>query len=98
MKFQTKMHEVDAISVDRLTKTALQGFEKLPKWVISSIELGNLYFGHHAVVVRNDSGLVEAQIGDVLILNSLKQIEAMSKKDFFDRYEDMWDKNNNSIV
>jgi len=98
MKFQTKMREVDAISVDRLIKTALQGFEKLPKWVVSSIELGNLYFGHHAVVVRNDTGLVDAQIDDVLIFNPSKQIEAMSKKDFFDRYEDMWDKNNNSLV
>lgn len=87
MKFQTKMHEVDAISVERLIKTAEKNFKSLPRWIVRSIKLGNLYFGHSTVVIRNNEGLMDANAGDVIIFNPQVQIEVMSKRDFCDRYE-----------
>ncbi len=33
MKFQTKMHEVDAISVERVVSLAANDFGKLPVWI-----------------------------------------------------------------
>lgn len=98
MKFKTKMHEVSAISVERLTKTAEQNFKSLPNWVKKAFVEDNLFIGYSKVVINDVANVAIADLGDVLILNPQEQIEVMSKKDFFDCYEDMLDKNNNSIV
>lgn len=98
MKFQTKMHEVDAISVERVVSLAASDFGKLPVWIKKKFEESCLFIGKHHVVVHDIYHCQITAKDDVLIFNSSKQIEVMSKKDFFDRYEDMWDKNNNSIV
>lgn len=98
MKFQTKMHEVSAISVERVVSLAASDFSKLPVWIKKKFEESCLFIGKHHVVVHDKYHCEIADKDGVLIFNSSKQIEVMSKKDFFDRYEDMWDKKNNSIV
>jgi len=87
MKFQTKMREVQAISVERLTKTAEQNFKSLPNWVKKAFVEDNLFIGYSKVVINDVANVAIADLGDVLILNPQEQIEVMSKKDFCDRYE-----------
>ncbi|MEC8123767.1 MAG: hypothetical protein VX125_07945 [Pseudomonadota bacterium] len=98
MKFQTKMHEVDAISVERVVSLAASDFGKLPVWIKKKFEESCLFIGKHHLIVNDIYHCQIADNSNILVFNSSKQIEVMSKKDFFDRYEDMWDKNNNSIV
>ncbi len=98
MKFQTKMHEVDAISVKNITKLASEDFSKLPVWIKKKFEESCLFIGKRCVVVDDVYHCEIAKEHDVLILYTEKRIEVMTNKDFFERYEDVWDKNNNSIV
>lgn len=98
MKFQTKMREVHAISVERVVSLAASDFGKLPVWIKKKFEESCLFIGKRHVVVNDVYHCEIAKELDVLVLNPEKQIEVMTKKDFFDCYEDMLDKNNNSIV
>lgn len=99
MKFQTKMHEVDAISVERLTKTVNeQNFNSLPNWVKKAFVKDSLFIGYSEVVINDAANIVIAELGDVLILKPQEQIEVMSKKDFFERYEGVFPANDVNIV
>lgn len=87
MKFKTKMHEVDAISVKNITKLASEDFSKLPVWIKKKFEESCLFIGKRHVVVDDVYHCEIAKEHDVLILNPKKQIEVMSKQDFCKQYE-----------
>ena len=98
MIFRTKMHLVDAISAERVIDTAFRRFKTHPKWIQETIDRNNLFIGGSVVIVFESGQWQVGNKDDVLILKPDQKLSLMSKKDFFDRYEDMWDKNNNSIV
>ncbi len=87
MKFQTKMHEVDAISVERVVSLAANDFGKLPVWIKKKFNESRLFIGKHHLIVNDIYHCQIADNSNILVFNSSKQIEVMSKKDFCDRYE-----------
>ena len=90
MKYQIKQKTVNALEVDYILDKAKSDWVKLPTWFKKAHSKDKILIGFNLIQVDTKQYQQTACKDDVLLIDSNQDMFVMSKKDFYEAYEDIW--------